>query len=525
MSLPHFSIPLIAEKLEDELRVRRAIIVALNRKDREKPVGNLFYFYGGVGTTAAVARGLIDEGKPIGVTLGELSQRTRDLINEFKPVTFVDSGAYGEYTSGQVMSQMMFASRYDNLPTIGPHLYIVMPDKVGDRAETIKRATYNDGLMWSLAKNGANLLLPVQTYAEDVEQYIQDYLGTQNPLLLERYFNQIIPAIPAVILRGDSKEVHDIIKVLEKMGFRNIHLLGIGEKKSRPIVAKHPKICFFADSAWIRGKAMVSSGLSEYSRRRIESITQTRYVDMFISEGHLSIPLFRKVVGKFTQRMKMPGKTEKERIEFFVRNVIKSWRQSDYYTDFKIDVILRDIKNNTFVGEDDLIELFQHIGLIIFETEDIGLRNRVSGTMSQIASYSATRGEFFDFYDLFAKQIVEIGNQKMTIDEASKRYWKAVQKLNPALTKDGAKNAIRGLLYTKFEAIIFQDQMEVSDLASIDNMVEYVARVSRDLETAESTESAYFFNDPVNYRRFLMEYSGERFHRVLLTDDEFRFKK
>ena len=71
--LPSFKISRISEKLKAKIRERRlnrmrALSRALN-PTTEVPPSNLTYFYGGMSTSYGNAKGIVDQGLPIGVVL------------------------------------------------------------------------------------------------------------------------------------------------------------------------------------------------------------------------------------------------------------------------------------------------------------------------------------------------------------------------------------------------------------------------------------------------------------------------
>lgn len=111
--------------------------------------------------------------------------------------------------------------------SIGEWLHVVAPDKIGDQAESLNRMRRYGPRMVELARQGAEVLVPLQwgdamTLGEFEEQALQAMVVP--PELLYKF-------VPAMPLKAAALPWADVIDYVRRWKPRRVHLLGVGPKR------------------------------------------------------------------------------------------------------------------------------------------------------------------------------------------------------------------------------------------------------------------------------------------------------
>lgn len=238
------------------------------------------YFASGTNHPGEI-RGFVQEGQPIGtVATGECNivcrRELERLAGTGVPV-FIDSGAFSEVkekivdgqfagfdivkpiTDEDWRSRLAFYKHLGRL--LGPQLYAVAPDRVGDQKVTLERlARYADDVR-ELQKMGVNVMVPLQRGPmplPEFDQRVQRILGN----------DAYVVAFP---MKKGATDPATIAAFLDYRHPRAIHLLGLGERnKDAPAIVEmiqdhSPGTQISLDSVKI--KAQVGWEYKNYAKR------------------------------------------------------------------------------------------------------------------------------------------------------------------------------------------------------------------------------------------------------------------
>lgn len=174
-------------------------------------------------------RGFVSVGIPPGLAADQLVNAAgefREGVAELLKIAgtgmpvFLDSGAFGEFRKGVPISDEQWSHRlalYEHLAKhLGAQLFVVAPDKIGDQAETLARLQRYSMEMRYIQEHGAQVLLPMQPGAMDLEEFqlaAQEVLGFR-----------VTPAFP--MRSGTTPET--VVAFVAACRPAKIHLLGMG---------------------------------------------------------------------------------------------------------------------------------------------------------------------------------------------------------------------------------------------------------------------------------------------------------
>lgn len=189
----------------------------------------LMVFASGSNRTSDI-EALADIGHPIGVAAPEVMGRPAEeqlgrLQGRMVDV-FVDSGAFSEVDGAPIGDKQWQAilGLYGRLARrLGAWVHVVAPDRVGDQATTLQRLNvYRDPLV-DAARDDAEVLVPLQRGADDLPTFWhRARTALDFPPDLEW---RLVPAIP---LKKQANSPADVVRFVEQVKPRRIHLLGKG---------------------------------------------------------------------------------------------------------------------------------------------------------------------------------------------------------------------------------------------------------------------------------------------------------
>ncbi len=221
------------------------------------------YFSGS--NSAGTFRAVLDAGRFPGVAINSC-RRGSKCFQGFKTLrpglhAFIDSGAYSEFTRQQKqikqgeeptnVSDEEWVKRYKEMAelagALGYRASIVMPDKIGDEAETTRRQKLLALLVQRIEASGAELLLPLQKDSKrDVDGRRLIRSAARNMGVPE---HRLVPSIPMPAKMWSNAQ---IVRLARSLPGDRIHLLGTSEKESRPltmaILAARPDMKVSSDS-------------------------------------------------------------------------------------------------------------------------------------------------------------------------------------------------------------------------------------------------------------------------------------
>ena len=221
------------------------------------------YFSGS--NSAGTFRAVVDAGRFPGVAIDSCGRKSK-CFQGFKTLrpglhAFIDSGAYSEFTRQKKqrkkgeeptnVSDEDWVKRYEAMAelagALGYRASIVMPDKVGDEAETTRRQKLLASLVQQIEASGAELLLPLQKDSNrrvDGRKIIKS--AARNMGVPE---HRLVPPIP---MPAEMWSNAQIVRLARSLPGDRIHLLGTSEKESRPltmaILAARPDMKVSSDS-------------------------------------------------------------------------------------------------------------------------------------------------------------------------------------------------------------------------------------------------------------------------------------
>jgi hypothetical protein len=171
-------------------------------------------------------RGYAAVSQPIGVTAPEVSEALERSLLQLAGTgarVFVDSGAFGEFTQGVLISEAEWARRlalYTRLAEgLGNQLAVVAPDKVGDQDASLERLRQHQDRMRHLQRLGAQVIVPLQVGSRSLVE-VYDAVWK----LLRCPFTPGLPANKAALSEAD------LVALLEQRKPERVHFLGLGPR-------------------------------------------------------------------------------------------------------------------------------------------------------------------------------------------------------------------------------------------------------------------------------------------------------
>lgn len=269
------------------------------------------YFASGTNHAGEV-RGFAEQGMPMGTAVDKCNEpclRAYEGLRGSGIPTFIDSGAFSEIEpqfkgKGKNKEFVGFKTKKPITPvewrrrldiyhrlaaSLGPLLYAVAPDKVGDQQETLRRlATYRDDVL-RLIDAGVNVIVPLQGGAMPLSQFdreVQRVLGT------DRY----VVGFPMKKAATSPDAVADFLRYRQPAA---VHMLGLGEKNPNidEILALlkdlAPQTKVSLDSVKI--SAEVGWKYKEYVKRMKSMGLEPMPEEDWKPQHHLILPGFRQV--------------------------------------------------------------------------------------------------------------------------------------------------------------------------------------------------------------------------------------
>ncbi len=171
-------------------------------------------------------RGYAAVNQPIGVTAPEVSEALERSLMKLagtRARVFVDSGAFGEFTQGVLITEAEWARRlalYTRLAEgLGTQLAVVAPDKVGDQDASLERLRQHQDRMRHLQRLGAQVIVPLQVGSRSLVE-LYDAVWK----LLRCPFTPGLPANKAALSEAD------LVALLEQRKPERVHFLGLGPR-------------------------------------------------------------------------------------------------------------------------------------------------------------------------------------------------------------------------------------------------------------------------------------------------------
>ena len=175
-------------------------------------------------------RGFASVGIPPGMAADRLVRENGELAPSVREVfrfagtgmpVFVDSGEFTANKLGHEITHEEWIERlalYKEMATVlGPQLYLVAPDRVGDQVVTLERLSRYVMEIRECAGLGAQILMPLQPgpmALDEFQQAAQEILG--------------IPVVPSFPMRDGITPLSYVVEFVRAVAPEKIHLLGLG---------------------------------------------------------------------------------------------------------------------------------------------------------------------------------------------------------------------------------------------------------------------------------------------------------
>jgi len=233
------------------------IIAKLRGAQAQEPL----YFASGTNSPGPMQAAL-ENNIPFGISIDKCKAACTEWIfahaEDPRLRLFVDSGAYGEFTGGTKVPDEEWHRRYEQMAymaeVVGDRASIVLPDKIGDPQESMRRLEEFAPYVKRIVKSGAEPLLPIQKGGEkiDVRAYMDEAAEAAGVPV-----SALIPSIPLKQKAYTAAQALAVIKALQP---RRVHLLGMdverASKKILPGIRRlSPHTSVSLDSVFQRGKA------------------------------------------------------------------------------------------------------------------------------------------------------------------------------------------------------------------------------------------------------------------------------
>lgn len=193
------------------------------------------YFASGSNRPADI-RGFAAIGHAIGVAAHEVTANAEKELVALRGRgvrVFVDSGAFSEVEFGSagvsVVAPIDDAGWRDRLAlyrrlavALGPQVYVVAPDRIGDQEETLRRLSRYAPELRELRALGANVLVPVQKGTKSQAAFVRDVEEAIG-------FSDFVHAIPS---KKKATTVEELRAYLEEVRPARVHFLGLGLKNA-----------------------------------------------------------------------------------------------------------------------------------------------------------------------------------------------------------------------------------------------------------------------------------------------------
>jgi len=448
---------------------------------------------------------LTEDGIPVGIAMDQCRIACLEWLlahaNDPREIRlFVDSGAYSEFKNRELVTKQEWKERYRQASAIalayGPRASIVLPDKIGDQQESLKRLRdlKRSGTLSTLLKpsTGAELFLPVQKGSIKPADYFKraaKALGVPP--------SRLIPAIPYKAKAYTDRQVAQFAAEIKPS---RLHLLGIGPEKAKegviPMISQaSPTTNVSIDSVMTRGKALVVGG----ARGEPKDLTLARYEASFQIDPQLVV---RTEIGgepRLDQIIRLVGRSPKATAQSATGPMVKLvksefTRMGEPYPHTSKTLheetgrFLRGLPiRKPTVNWDHMID---KVGELVFE-ERIGTRGRRGDVLSQQSTRAGYRrmsrgaGRTVDEF-IFLQYLMPDGKAwtPRRIDgELSQRLVENV----PSLTAFGAGQVYRALLsdpayLSRMSQRIYRQSGGERDQLTPDELVEAATEFAKRIE-------------------------------------------
>lgn len=233
-------------------------------------------------------RGFAEVGMNVGVAAHLVRERAKGELLNFPEKVFVDSGAFSEVTEKDgilYVTKPLGAEHWERILSLyvglarelGPRLYCVGPDRVGDQKITYHRTRRYADRIRELRELGANLIIPLHKGTVDLARYanaVRKIYGVKNPLW-------------GVPFKKASRSLQGAREVVETLHPDRLHFLGLGPSSS--LFRGVKELCdsagvdLYCDSVRVRALAGRTNGsgggpriITEVSERVERDLERTR---------------------------------------------------------------------------------------------------------------------------------------------------------------------------------------------------------------------------------------------------------
>ena len=472
----------------------------------QQPVNHFkrFEYFSG-SNSAGTFRAVVDAGRFPGVAINSCGQRSRcfQMFKALRPGlhAFIDSGAFTEWSKETVVSDDSWVSRYEAMAelagALGYRASIVMPDKVGDEAETDRRQKVFSSLVQQIEASGAELLLPLQ---KDSKKHVDGRkiikIAARNMGVPE---HRLVPSIP---MPAEMWSNAQIVRLARSLPGDRIHLLGTSEKESRPltmaILAARPDMKVSSDSkkttlgaGWGKGGGRPA----KKTLRRVRSLAQ--HIDpevMMLGYVGASDELDKP---KVRQHLVDALGGRQRAIEWLAGAAKSSKREAGKFLDGKPTSLPWSYIVSTAVDEIPLAQLKAR--------SPFGREGRPTLTgeamtyWSQLEPMIGESTEAAPFNWSFVLQAN--GSMFLSADKMLSTTSRALQKADPRLTRFGAEELIR---YVLNHPVLTRHFLSEEAGASFDDFTDFMATFSDEAHSnfmpwpfaSEKIKDTHPANDP-----------------------------
>lgn len=239
-------------------------------------------FFSGLSRSPSDMRGVIDAGKPVGVSLYSDNPNSpalsdtviNRLVNAARSgiKVFIDSGSFTAFAKKKPYTEADWDRVVRDWRRILDQLsdqhignvYVVAPDVIGDHAATLEVQSYMIEQVQDLIDRGANVIVPVQKSADGT-------LSTNVADASDSFgeFEKLIIGIP---FNAEAWSLEDVVEFVGQQLHDRIHLLGIGPKRLGPVMEAiseaDPEVTVSADATQLRARIGTGRALTQLSQAR-----------------------------------------------------------------------------------------------------------------------------------------------------------------------------------------------------------------------------------------------------------------
>jgi hypothetical protein len=224
-------------------------------------------------------RGYVEAGVPVGVSLAKMSPNsaTNQLLLDYARKggqVFVDSGAFTAFTRGTPVDFAQVLERQLDLAKAadGARLHFVMPDVIGDQAESLRLITAHADSIKELIRLGQDVMVPLQKgemAPRDLFAAVRDVLGTSD----------FTAAIPFNKVPFSHDDLRDLFAGGD--GPQRVHLLGIAGRQNALAAATAvireaggPNVAISADASRINAGVGEGRAITEGQKQNLTRLLE-----------------------------------------------------------------------------------------------------------------------------------------------------------------------------------------------------------------------------------------------------------